>query len=138
MNFDWRALPGGLLLREDDFSWQGAVEGDEHFFLRRSKDAPDEITDAIFGSVNDAHAANLLAIFLRETGGLNPNDLGQSRLVFRSVLVQDDANGNAKEKVAQLRMIADEAIRWLGSQLIESSSRRDGTGTMLVCEFKSA
>lgn len=135
MSSGWIEMPGGLLMRQDEFSWQGAVQGDTHFFLRRSKDRPDEFTDTLWGSVTDAEAAMLLASFVEQTGGLISREPGQARIVFRSVLTRLDGSADGKEQISRLLRIVDEACYRLGVHLQQATPSSDGPSTRVVCDF---
>ena len=135
MNSVWVETPDGLLMRQDDFSWQGAVQGDTHFFLRRSKDRPEEITDSLWGSASDSDAAVLLASFLENTGGLISREPGQARLVFRSVLTSVDGAVDGREQISRLLRIVDEASARMGVQLQQATPSTDGASTTVVCLF---
>ena len=135
MSAGWVQMPGGLLIRQDDFSWQGAVQGDTHFFLRRSKDSPDEITDALWGSTSDSDAAVLLALFVEKTGGLISSEPGQARLVFRSVFMRVVGAADGREKISRLLRIVDEACVRLGVHLQQATPSTDGPSMKVVCLF---
>lgn len=128
-------MPGGLLMRQDEFSWQGAAQGDTHFFLRRSKDKPDEITDALWGARSDSEAALLLASFVEMTGGLISSEPGQARIVFRSILTRPDGAADEREQISRLLRIVDEACVRLGVHLQQATPSKDGPTTRVVCHF---
>lgn len=69
-DFGWTFLPSGLALREDSYSWQGSTQQDNHFFLRRSKDEPNVISDLLVGNMDDETVAAFFSEFLTKTGGL--------------------------------------------------------------------
>lgn len=135
MNSGWVEMSGGLLMRQDDFSWQGAVQGDTHFFLRRSKDKPDEISDALWGSTSDSDAAMLLASFVEKSGGLISSEPGQARLVFRSVFTRVEGAADGREQISRLLRIVDEACVRLGVHLQQATPSTDGPSTRVVCLF---
>ncbi len=135
MYSSWRELPCGLLMREDEYSWQGAVGDDTRFFLRRSKDNRDEITDALWGSVGDTRAAALLASFVEQAGGLASNEAGLARLVFRSVLTKSDGQNSDRVQISRLLRIVDEACVLLGVHLQQATPSPDGPSTRVLCEF---
>ncbi len=85
MALEWEYQESGLGLRDDDFSWQGSVKGDPHFFLRRSKDEPDTVTDLLFGQLSDNTVEFLFAEFMSATGGIRGD-----RLTFSSIGQRSD------------------------------------------------
>ena len=131
MNFDWKHASDGLLLREDAFSWQGAFKDDERFFLRRSKDAPEEITDVLIGSVDEVRASNLLGAFLRATGGVSTPLIGRRRLLFRNVSTREDPD----DKRDQLETIIQAACMSLDQGFAKTKFCTDGANLTLVFEL---
>lgn len=87
MSFEWQTLPSGLKIRQDEFSWQGACVSDPRFFLRRDKFQTQNITDLLFGDLDDNQVASLLTKFLDETGGISGDGL-----VFRAIASAEDPN----------------------------------------------
>lgn len=81
----WNKHTDILLLREDDFSWQGSHPKDKRVFLRRLKNDPSEVTDALFGSLDDSEAESMLTEFFRQTTGIN-----SPRLRLSSIAKLDD------------------------------------------------
>jgi hypothetical protein len=103
--FSWQAHGDTMLLREDEFSWQGAHPHDKRFFLRRSKQSPDHMTDVFLGSIGIPEAASILSQFWEATGGLG------SRLVLTAFA---DDTGNHDLVVAEfdrLTGVVREAIK---------------------------
>lgn len=131
MNFDWKLASEGLLLREDAFSWQGAFKDDRRFFLRRSKDAPEEITDVLIGSVDEVRASNLLGAFLRATGGVSTPLIGVPRIVFRNVSTPDDPD----DQRTRLEVLFKSACLSLKEGHPTMKVCADGRNLMFVCEF---
>lgn len=131
MSFDWKLASEGLLLREDAFSWQGAFKDHERFFLRRSKDAPEEITDVLIGSVDEVCASNLLGTFLRATGGVSTPPLGGRRLLFRNLSTRDDPD----DKRDQLETIIEAACMSLDQGYAKSKICTDSANLTLMFEF---
>lgn len=131
MSFDWKLASEGLLLREDAFSWQGAFKDDKRFFLRRSKDVPEEITDVLIGSVDEVRASNLLGAFLRATGGVSTPLIGGRRLIFRNVSTCDDPD----DKRDQLETIIQAACMSLDQGYAKTKFCADGTNLTLVFEL---
>ncbi len=138
MSTNLKLLPSGLLLCENDFSFQATIERDSGFFLCRSKDDPNEITNANWGSVDDAHATNLLSDFVMETGGFNTNRYGRVTLVFQLALAGDDLDKSLYEKKAWLLKNADAAGTKLGVRLQKSCTLRSGATSKVICEFTHA
>ena len=87
MTYGWKLQKSGLVLREDEFSWQGSIKSDPGFFLRRSKEETEKVTDLLFGKLSDDVVEPLLAEFLRLSGGI-----GGKRLVFTNIGRRGDSH----------------------------------------------
>lgn len=83
----WRKHTDILLIREDDFSWQGSHPEDNRVFLRRLKNDPSELTDTLLGSLEDGEAEAMLTEFFRQTAGISSH-----RLRLSSIGKLDDDN----------------------------------------------
>ncbi len=138
MSDNWRLLLSGLLLGENDFSFQATIKNDSGFLLRRGKHDSNEITDSRWGSIDDAHATSLLSDFVTQTGGFNTNKYGRVTLVFHLALAQDDADKSVYEKKARLLKIADAAGTKLGVSLQKSCTLRSGATSKVICAFTHA
>lgn len=127
--FNWQACGDLMLLREDEFSWQGAHPHDKRFFLRRSKQNPDHMTDVLLGSIGVLEAASILSQFWEATGGLG------RRLVLTEFA---DHFGNHELVVAEfdrLIGVAREAIRISGGTVTNSFLQPNGRKWDAVIEL---
>lgn len=75
-----RFSKSGFRLRDDEFSWQGSLDGDVRFFLRRSKEKQDTVIELVFGQIPDKTVELLIAEFILATGGIRGD-----RLIFTSI-----------------------------------------------------
>lgn len=135
MKFEWRSGGGGLLIREDEFSWQGAIESDQRFFLRRSKIRVFEVTDLLLGSVDDETAAKLLAVFVISTGGMHRADLGFFRLDFRFPVRSVCRKHRSDKYFRRLTHIVDVSSAQLGLSTQRTSVSVVGRELIYTCEF---
>ena len=81
----WTYQKSGLGLREDEFSWQGSVESDPRFFLRRSKDETEKVTDLLFGELSDDAVDPLAKVALDDGARHRADELGLCDLVVDAV-----------------------------------------------------
>jgi hypothetical protein len=131
MNLGWKARPSGLKLREDDFSWQGAVESEPRFFLRRSKDEPEKISDLLFGQLTDDVVELLLAEFMRKSGGISG-----SRLVFTGIGKRDDSHDATVAMFDRIAKIGTNAVVLAGRIVISRFLDQDGNRWNVVLELQ--
>lgn len=101
--FDWKPYGDNLMLREDEFSWQGAHPSDKRFFLRRSKNNPEHFTDLLVGSLEPSEVAMVLNQFLEVTGGIG------RRLVLIAFADDSLSNDLVVEKFDRLSGIVRDA-----------------------------
>ncbi|GAA6147755.1 hypothetical protein NBRC116586_08170 [Pseudooceanicola nitratireducens] len=121
MAYGWTYLKSGLGLREDEFSWQGSVESDPRFFLRRSKDEPEKVTDLLFGDLSDDAVEPLLVEFLRLSGGV----VGR-QLTFTNIGRQDDNHDATVAKFDRVARVGKRAVELSGQLIVNSRLEQDG------------
>lgn len=97
----WNALTNRLLLREDEFSWQGTVSSDGRFYLRRDKRDPSNVTDLLFGDLGDSQISPVFAEFIKQTGGLS-----SERLTFTAIARLDASHDEVIAKYDRIKEIA--------------------------------
>ena len=117
----WNKQQSGLALREDEFSWQASFSGDGKFYLRRSKDRPDEITDLLFGVVQDDVAAELLAEFVDRTGSIHGSELTFSNI---AELEQDRLQTIASYD--RVVVVTQKALQLINYRLVNNFLEQDG------------
>lgn len=100
-------------MREDEFSWQGSHDSDPRFFLRRSKDNPQEISDILLGNMARPEVVTLFAAFLDATNGVV-----NGKLLLSNVTSQNENHEQTVELFDQLTSIAAEALNQLGFSLV--------------------
>lgn len=122
MTNGWTYQKSGLCLHEDEFSWQGNVEVDPRFFVRRSKNEPEKVTDLIFGQVSDDAVGPLLAEFLQLSGGIHGN-----RLVFCSIGRRDDSHDATVVAFDRVVRIGTNVLSMSGRSLKNSFLDQDGS-----------
>lgn len=130
MAFGWTYQKSGLGLREDDFSWQGSVEDDPRFFLRRSKDEPERVTDLLFGDLSDDAIEPLLAEFLRLSGGISGK-----RLTFTNIGHRDDCHDSTVAEFDRVARVGKNAAGLLGRSIRNSFLDQDGKHWNAVLEL---
>lgn len=130
MAYGWAYQKGGLGLREDEFSWQGSVESDPRFFLRRSKDEPEKVTDLLFGDLSDDAVEPLLADFLHASGGV-----GGKRLVFTNIGRQGDSHDATVATFDRVAKVGKSAVILSGGLVQNSFLSQDGNHWNAVLEL---
>lgn len=121
MSFDWQPVGNSLLMRQDDWSWQGSVADDPMAYLRRAKEDERRITDANLSTLTHAEIAALLATFLRNSGGLQGTELIFSAI--RSCLSSTEMEQTIRE-----------ALEALGAKEVKVSMSVDVQDGELACE----
>lgn len=135
MKFEWRSGGEGLLIREDEFSWQGAIESDQRFFLRRSKVRLVEVTDLLLGFLDDETAAKFLAVFVISSGGMHRADSGLFRLEFRFPMKPGCTDYRSDDYFRRLAHIVDIFSAQLGLSTVKTSVSVAGRELIYACDF---
>lgn len=104
----WNALPNRLMLREDEFSWQGTVSNDRRFYLRRDKRDPSNVTDLLFGDLDDSQISPVFAEFIKQTGGLS-----DGQLTFSAIAKLDVSHDEVVAKYDRIKEIAAQSANAL-------------------------
>jgi hypothetical protein len=131
--FGWTYQNSGLGLREDEFSWQGSIESDPRFFLRRSKDETEKVTDLLFGELSDDAVDPLLAEFLRLSGGID-----EKRLVFTSISRRGDSHDVTVANFDRVAKIGTKVVVLLGGFVDNSFLDQDGNHWNAVLELQGS
>ncbi len=127
----WTYQKSGLGLREDEFSWQGSVESDPRFFLRRSKDEPEKVTDLLFGELSDDTAEAMLAEFLRLSGGIRGK-----RLVFTRISRRGDSHDATVATFDRVARVGTNAVVLSGWLVNNRFLDQDGNHWNAVLELR--
>jgi len=131
--YGWTYQKNGLGLREDEFSWQGSVENDPRFFVRRSKDEPEKVTDLLFGKLSDDAVEPLLAEFLRLSGGISGK-----RLVFTSIGRRDDSHDATVATFGRVVRVGTNVVLLSGRLVKNSFLDQEGNHWNAVLELQAA
>ncbi|MBU2888210.1 hypothetical protein [Celeribacter halophilus] len=126
----WNALPNGLMLREDEFSWQGAISSGGRFYLRRDKSDPSKITDFLFGALDDRQIARVFAEFIKQTGGLL-----SERLAFTAIARLDAGRDEVISKYDRIRAIVGHSAEILGLSISDSFLETSGREYLAIVVF---
>ena len=126
----WSALPNGLMLREDEFSWQGSVSSGGRFYLRRDKSDPGKVTDFLFGDLDDRQIARVFAEFIKQTGGLL-----SERLAFTAISRLDAARDEVISKYDRIRDIVGQSADILGLSISDSFLETSGREYLAIVVF---
>jgi len=127
----WQTHSSGLRTREDDFSWQGALESDPQFFLRRSKDEPEKTTDVLFGQLTDEDIVPLFAEFLDVSGGIP-----SSRIVFASIGRIDESHDDTVATFDRVVKIGTDAAALVGRFVMNRFLERDAGRWNAILDFR--
>jgi hypothetical protein len=126
----WNELPNGLLLREDEFSWQCTVVSGGRFYLRRDKSDPSKVTDFLFGDLDDRRISPVLAEFIKQTGGLL-----SERLAFTAIARLDAGRDEVISKYDRIREIVGQSADILGLSISDSFLETSGREYLAIVVF---
>ena len=126
----WNELPNGLMLREDEFSWQGTVSSDGCFYVRRDKSDPSKVTDFLFGDLNDCQVSPVFAEFIKQTGGLL-----SERLAFTAIARLDAGRDGVISKYDRIRDIVGQSAEILGLSISDSFLDTSGREYLAIVVF---
>ncbi|WP_138472169.1 hypothetical protein [Poseidonocella sp. HB161398] len=122
----WISLANGLMLREDEFSWQGSTAADTRFYLRRDKYDPKKITDLLFGSLENSGISKIFIEFIKQTGGL-----GAGQITFKAIARLDDSFDEVVARYDRVKEIFSISADALNIEISDSFLDKSG------CEYSA-